>query len=160
MEFTSCSKVLKLRSQCYEVRPIVRCVDIHNRAETSQVRFPRIWDGLDRLTQVTRGSVAAQTTYTYNDTPNQVSVTTTSDQTKLYDNAIKSQVLYDGLARADGGGQSCMAANRRGHRSGRAGRRRASPIAAVSRKRGLCLSRFGLFAQCGDPVLQGPQADP
>jgi|HubBroStandDraft_1064217.scaffolds.fasta_scaffold05558_3 hypothetical protein len=56
-------------------------------------------DPLDRLTQVTRGSDAAQTAYTYVDTPNSVSVTATSDQTSLNDNIIKTEILYDGLAR-------------------------------------------------------------
>jgi len=58
-------------------------------------------DPLDRLTQVTRGSDTAQTTYAYVDTPNNVSVTTTSDQASLNDNIIKSEVFYDGLARKE-----------------------------------------------------------
>ena len=56
-------------------------------------------DPLDRLTQVTRGSGAAQTTYTYVDTPNSVSVTTNSDQISYGDGKIETEVLYDGLAR-------------------------------------------------------------
>jgi RHS repeat-associated protein len=56
-------------------------------------------DGLDRLSQVKRGSGAAQTGYTYNDTPNSVSVTTNTDQATYGDGAIETEVLYDGLAR-------------------------------------------------------------
>ena len=51
-------------------------------------------DGLDRLSQVKRGSGAAQTGYTYNDTPNSVSVTTNTDQATYGDGAIETEVLY------------------------------------------------------------------
>ena len=44
-------------------------------------------------------SRAAQTTYTYDDAPNSLSVTTTSDQVSYGDNLLKTEVLYDGLAR-------------------------------------------------------------
>ncbi|MBS1786920.1 MAG: RHS repeat protein [Acidobacteria bacterium] len=61
-------------------------------------------DTLDRPTQVIRASTASpsdsnksQTTFAYDDT-NKI-ITTTSDQSSYDDNALKGQILYDGLGR-------------------------------------------------------------
>lgn len=60
-------------------------------------------DALDRPTQMIRAvnggvNTKSQATFSYDDT-NHI-ITTTSDQTTYGDNALKSQVLYDGLGRA------------------------------------------------------------
>jgi hypothetical protein len=74
---------------------VISSTDINGQTSTMQYN-----DLLDRPTQLRVGigtSLSHQTTIAYDDANH--TITTTSDQNTNNDNALKSQMIYDGLGR-------------------------------------------------------------